>query len=233
ALTAGLRRDRLLGARLGDRRLLGARLRHGRLLAARLRRGHRLLGLRLGRGGRGLRSEEHTSELQSRFDLVCRLLLEKKKYYFVVFSFFLIDTSTPAIHPLSLHDALPIWRSPPGFGATGFSAPGLGTAGFSAPGFGTAGFSLPGFGAGTAFWAFASAGADGAWGAEAACGAASLGCFAAGFIPGLGAPDVLEDAAGPLFFAEDSSLLLTGSSWRRRRATGASMVEEAERTNSP
>src|SRR5699024_5701680 len=27
---------------------------------------------------RGLRSEEHTSELQSRFDLVCRLLLEKK-----------------------------------------------------------------------------------------------------------------------------------------------------------
>src|SRR5207249_11922410 len=28
---------------------------------------------------RGCRSEEHTSELQSRFDLVCRLLLEKKK----------------------------------------------------------------------------------------------------------------------------------------------------------
>src|SRR5699024_11322930 len=27
----------------------------------------------------GWRSEEHTSELQSRFDLVCRLLLEKKK----------------------------------------------------------------------------------------------------------------------------------------------------------
>src|SRR5699024_5662540 len=26
-----------------------------------------------------LKSEEHTSELQSRFDLVCRLLLEKKK----------------------------------------------------------------------------------------------------------------------------------------------------------
>src|SRR5207249_7317049 len=37
-----------------------------------------------GRRSRGLerlwkRSEEHTSELQSRFDLVCRLLLEKKK----------------------------------------------------------------------------------------------------------------------------------------------------------
>src|SRR5690349_23344837 len=28
----------------------------------------------------GLRSEEHTSELQSRRDLVCRLLLEKKKH---------------------------------------------------------------------------------------------------------------------------------------------------------
>src|SRR5206468_12762344 len=27
----------------------------------------------------GMRSEEHTSELQSRSDLVCRLLLEKKK----------------------------------------------------------------------------------------------------------------------------------------------------------
>src|SRR5690349_22992562 len=31
------------------------------------------------RGARG-RSEEHTSELQSRRDLVCRLLLEKKKH---------------------------------------------------------------------------------------------------------------------------------------------------------
>src|SRR6266704_1332734 len=29
--------------------------------------------------GNGNRSEEHTSELQSRFDLVCRLLREKKK----------------------------------------------------------------------------------------------------------------------------------------------------------
>src|SRR5438105_10087776 len=31
------------------------------------------------RGRGGDRSEEHTSELQSRVDLVCRLLLEKKK----------------------------------------------------------------------------------------------------------------------------------------------------------
>src|SRR5699024_12616818 len=30
--------------------------------------------------GLEVRSEEHTSELQSRFDLVCRLLLEKKKH---------------------------------------------------------------------------------------------------------------------------------------------------------
>src|SRR3712207_6932936 len=29
----------------------------------------------------GVRSEEHTSELQSRQYLVCRLLLEKKKYF--------------------------------------------------------------------------------------------------------------------------------------------------------
>src|SRR3712207_8560607 len=33
----------------------------------------------LATGNRGLRSEEHTSELQSRQYLVCRLLLEKKK----------------------------------------------------------------------------------------------------------------------------------------------------------
>src|SRR5690349_24208180 len=33
----------------------------------------------LGRSNSRLRSEEHTSELQSRRDLVCRLLLEKKK----------------------------------------------------------------------------------------------------------------------------------------------------------
>src|SRR5438105_10408615 len=31
------------------------------------------------RSGVAMRSEEHTSELQSRVDLVCRLLLEKKK----------------------------------------------------------------------------------------------------------------------------------------------------------
>src|SRR5438034_6387765 len=36
-------------------------------------------GLAEDRPGSGLRSEEHTSELQSHSDLVCRLLLEKKK----------------------------------------------------------------------------------------------------------------------------------------------------------
>src|SRR2546428_9340643 len=37
------------------------------------------------------RSEEHTSELQSRSDLVCRLLLEKKKKYGVCYSSFFIE----------------------------------------------------------------------------------------------------------------------------------------------
>src|SRR3989454_3513940 len=39
---------------------------------------HRML-LHHGRQGSGERSEEHTSELQSPCNLVCRLLLEKKK----------------------------------------------------------------------------------------------------------------------------------------------------------
>src|SRR2546427_12729269 len=34
--------------------------------------------------GAQLRSEEHTSELQSQSNLVCRLLLEKKKSYYLV-----------------------------------------------------------------------------------------------------------------------------------------------------
>src|SRR5438067_7392341 len=38
------------------------------------------------------RSEEHTSELQSRFDLVCRLLLEKKNY---THNANYVSTSTP------------------------------------------------------------------------------------------------------------------------------------------
>src|SRR2546422_7068326 len=38
-------------------------------------------GLRQEHGKWEVRSEEHTSELQSRLHLVCRLLLEKKKTY--------------------------------------------------------------------------------------------------------------------------------------------------------
>src|SRR3712207_8512650 len=59
----------------------------------------RALGGRPGDGvhGRGAaRSEEHTSELQSRQYLVCRLLLEKKKKYYVA----LINTSLTSIIPL-------------------------------------------------------------------------------------------------------------------------------------
>src|SRR5471030_2611342 len=85
--------------------------------------------------GAGVRSEEHTSELQSLRHLVCRLLLEKKKRLrdqwlpFVAelrlqadaaadrpvrrlagdgHLFFFNDTATTEIYTLSLHDALPI-----------------------------------------------------------------------------------------------------------------------------
>src|SRR3712207_8112095 len=66
------------------------RERHGRPVPAALADGvdrelrgaaadQRDLALHAGRVDRVLRSEEHTSELQSRQYLVCRLLLEKKK----------------------------------------------------------------------------------------------------------------------------------------------------------
>src|SRR5438874_9873469 len=51
-------------------------------------------------GSRSKRSEEHTSELQSRRDLVCRLLLEKKKK--TLFSYYnvkLINLTLHRIHP--------------------------------------------------------------------------------------------------------------------------------------
>src|SRR3712207_7548567 len=62
-----------------------AALRGARLEPGGVRAGHRdpehPLGVgAAGGGGRRRRSEEHTSELQSRQYLVCRLLLEKKKY---------------------------------------------------------------------------------------------------------------------------------------------------------
>src|SRR2546430_12697604 len=48
---------------------------------------------RLRRPRPGLRSEEHTSELQSQSNLVCRLLLEKKKH----------NTYQPPSRPLLVH----------------------------------------------------------------------------------------------------------------------------------
>src|SRR3712207_8828364 len=42
-------------------------------------------GRRAARRGRARRSEEHTSELQSRQYLVCRLLLEKKKNLYLLY----------------------------------------------------------------------------------------------------------------------------------------------------
>src|SRR2546422_3427768 len=46
--------------------------------------------------GDGRRSEEHTSELQSRLHLVCRLLLEKKKNYIARPVFlFVIEVASP------------------------------------------------------------------------------------------------------------------------------------------
>src|SRR5690348_9898404 len=70
----------------------------------------------------GMRSEEHTSELQSPVQLVCRLLLEKKKWLLSLLHrlcrlarnsqrrrlFFFTNPPTTAIYTLSLHDALPI-----------------------------------------------------------------------------------------------------------------------------
>src|SRR5438094_6120390 len=50
---------------------------HVLLPARRFRQGSRLLA----GDPASRRSEEHTSELQSPYDLVCRLLLEKKKKY--------------------------------------------------------------------------------------------------------------------------------------------------------
>src|ERR1039458_6103173 len=82
------------------------------------------------KGDRIYRSEEHTSEFQSLRHLVCRLLLEKRHLEWhsclqeslrcdrprarflreeeSLNKFFLNDTETTEIYPLSLHDALPI-----------------------------------------------------------------------------------------------------------------------------
>src|SRR2546430_9552526 len=62
----------------------GARRGAGSCDQVALPRAFRLRGQPGARGGGDavvLRSEEHTSELQSQSNLVCRLLLEKKKHY--------------------------------------------------------------------------------------------------------------------------------------------------------
>src|SRR5438067_7148707 len=61
-----------------SKQLAGDRLLQGNF-AAEQRRQLEPVTVQQLRGTRVDRSEEHTSELQSRFDLVCRLLLEKKK----------------------------------------------------------------------------------------------------------------------------------------------------------
>src|SRR3712207_7992278 len=55
--------------------------------------GQRLHGV----GGRAVRSEEHTSELQSRQYLVCRLLLEKKKKTTLSFPRHCLESPKPTI----------------------------------------------------------------------------------------------------------------------------------------
>src|SRR5438874_6702569 len=60
-----------LGHGMGDKLLLSVAT---RLLAC----------VRVATDSSSLRSEEHTSELQSRRDLVCRLLLEKKKIHGII-----------------------------------------------------------------------------------------------------------------------------------------------------
>src|SRR5689334_23659497 len=52
-----------------------------------------------GGGTWSLRSEEHTSELQSQFHLVCRLLLEKKK----LFAQYPPSPPNTLLHGVSLH----------------------------------------------------------------------------------------------------------------------------------
>src|SRR5688500_9893659 len=57
------------------------------------------------------RSEEHTSELQSPCNLVCRLLLERKKPYPALarrYCRLSTHPTPPYPHTLPLHDALPI-----------------------------------------------------------------------------------------------------------------------------
>src|SRR5207249_1299058 len=68
------------------------------------------------------RSEEHTSELQSRFDLVCRLLLEKKKISSSHTSSSCNDASAPAICRPTLLSSPPAASWTRGGGLAGIAA---------------------------------------------------------------------------------------------------------------
>src|SRR5476649_2728917 len=115
---------------------------------------------RLAALGAQIRSEEHTSELQSHSDLVCRLLLAKQKDsaatacvrageqlerisfgpvsrrrlcqgYRRAISFLFNDAATTEIYTLSLHDALPISPATRGARAAGRLRPPLRASGIS------------------------------------------------------------------------------------------------------
>src|SRR5438067_7433419 len=76
-------------------------VRAGRRAPARARVPHRLeQGLRVPLGSR---SEEHTSELQSRFDLVCRLLLEKKNINLIKYALRSSPLFEPGLVPLAMN----------------------------------------------------------------------------------------------------------------------------------
>src|SRR3712207_7054048 len=72
-------RSRRLGHHERGRQLLPGPHERGGRAGGERRLVRHLLRHELPRGEHALRSEEHTSELQSRQYLVCRLLLEKKK----------------------------------------------------------------------------------------------------------------------------------------------------------
>src|SRR5690348_17898678 len=63
-------------------------------------RGEKTLGKTLACGMGMPRSEEHTSELQSPVHLVCRLLLEKKKNYYYIYSLSTLCSLLPLLIPI-------------------------------------------------------------------------------------------------------------------------------------
>src|SRR5699024_7704703 len=133
-----------------------------------------------------------------------------------------------------------------GLGAAGFGASGLGAAARSAlpsaaevsAGLGAAGAGLaPGFGAAFDADSSASAVVAGPDFAEEALGPGFAPGLGAGFAPGFGAPGFAAGLAADLFSPPEDFPASAGAESAKasltRRTTGASRVEEAERTNSP